>query len=321
MSLEPQYVTLVSGESPCRILDGLADGFMRWLGKERVRPYLLLGPSADSQEFGIFQPVYEWMRQSTWDWTPGQSELLVVSTRAIEKVADWINDQGFHCAMATVDVRDTPCNETMGLTPTATIQVPFKSELAYNNLNAEVFSCPSGLVPESLPALKPWADRSIPVSCLLGLSNITRPAIADAIRSLPGARVEMGTRLDRQEYLNVLMDSQLSVACYGAGFNSYRYWEIPYCGAGLVAQRTPLLIPRDFQRGTQALFYNSPQEAITVIQEALAHPQETAAMALAGTHHVLTHHLTIHRAQYLTSIMRATVQRHLADQVLRHFPF
>lgn len=321
MTLEPGYITLVSGESPCRIMDGLADGFMRWLGKERVRLHFVLGTSVDSQEFRPFQPVYEWVRHGTWEWAPGRSNLLVVSTRSIENVSEWINAQGFHCAMATVDARDTPCNETLGLTPTATIQVPFKSELAYNNLNAEVFSCPSGLVPESLPVLKPWADRSIPVSCLLGLSNITRPAIADAIRSLPGARVEMGTCLDRQEYLDILLDSKLSVACYGAGFNSYRYWEIPYCGAGLVAQRTPLLIPHDFQHGVQALFYGSPHEAITVIQEALVHPQETEAMMLAGTHHVLTYHLTINRAQYLTSILLAKVQAHLAEQVLRSFPF
>lgn len=321
MNGQPKYVTLVSGESPCHIMDELADGFMRWIGKERVRPHLLLGPSADTSEFNYFREVYQWAKEGKWEWIPEQSELLVISTRSYDKVSEWIAQQGFHCAVATVDVRDKPPDETLTLIPgIAAIQVPFKRELTYTSQSTEIFSCPMGLVPETLPPLKPYAERTIPISCLLGVSNITRRSIADAVKTIPEAKVVM-ERLPREEYLKILLDSKVSVACYGGGFNSYRYWEIPTCGALLVAQPLPLLIPHNFQSGLHALFYTSPQELLAMLRWAMAHSQEAEAIARAGTHHIITHHLTTHRAQYLSGIMRAKIQEYQAKETLRNFPY
>lgn len=319
--VEPKYVTLVSGESPCRGIDGLTDGFMQWLGKDRVRPYLVLGPSADIPEFGYFKPVYDWSRQGTWDWTPSQSELLILSMRSIEKVNDWINDQKFQCAVATVDVRDKPPDETLTLSPPmSSVQVSFKLELTYTSQSPSVFSCPIGLVPETLPPLKPYAQRSIPILCCLGDSNITRQSLSQAVKRFPEAKV-VTERLPREEYLKLLLDSQMAIACYGGGFNSYRYWEIPACGALLIAQPLPLLIPHNFRMQQEALFYMSPVELMGVLRWALDHPTECEAIATAGTKSVVANHLMTHRAQYLTGIVQAKIQEHVAQEATMSFPW
>ena len=321
MNGEPKFVTLVSGDSPCRAMDGLADGFMRWLGKERVRLHLLLSFSADIPEFSPFKPVYEWARTGQVTWKVDETELLIISMRSFEKVKEWIDQQKFHCMVATLDVRDKPPDETLSLAPPVSpVQVSFKREMTYTSQSPTVYTCPVGIVPEVLPPLKPYAERSISVSCMVGESNMTRRAMVDVVKTIPGARASL-ERIDRQEYLKILMDSKIGVACYGGGFDSARYWEIPYCGALLVAQPMPLLIPRNFQAGKHALFYMSPIELLSVIKWALEHPIESEKMAREGTHHLMTNHLTIHRAQYLVSIMRAKAQETVAQETLKNFPY
>lgn len=316
MNWTPRYVTLISGESPCRGLDGLADGFMRWLGKERVRLHLLLGPSAEIQEFQYFHSVYEWAKHGTWEWPIKETELLVISTRQIEQVSDWIAEQHFSCPIATLDPRDKPCDEIQELTAGSYVQVSFKLELPYTaDPNTRAFPCPHGLVPEELPPLKPYAERSIPVLFMGGVSNATRPVLAEALQKIPGAKVALSP-LPRKEYLQLLTDTQIGVACYGAGFGSYRYWEIPYCGALLVAQPLPIVVPRNFQREKQALFYMTPSELLETVQWALSHPTEAAEIAKAGTLHLLQHHLSLHRAQWVADVVWNHCAKYVAEQQL-----
>ena len=318
---EPKYVTLVSGESPCRGMDGLADGFIRWLGKERVRPQLILGPSAEIAEFEYFKPVYEWAQHGTWTWEPNETELLVMSTRGIPHVHDWVASAGFNCPVATLDPRDKPVDEIESLTTISPVQVSFKTELPYTlDPDSTTFPCSYGYVPEETPPLVPYAERTIPVLFLGGETNSTRRALADALRTIPNAKVLFNERIDRTEYRRLLANTKVGVSCYGAGFTSYRYLEVPAHGALLVAQPPPVLIQRNFQRGTHALFYLTPQELVESVQWALAHPTESAEIAAAGTAWLYQHHLTTHRAQYLAEVVGLKCQELHIKQQLR-FPW
>ena len=318
---EPKYVTLVSGESPCRGMDGLADGFMRWLGKERVRLHLVIGDSADIPEFEYFRPVYDWARTGTWEWTTEQTELLVVSTRSVPKIHDWVAAGKFLCPVASLDPRDKPCDEIEVLTGLSPVQVSFKLELPYTaDPECVTFACPHGYVLEDTPPLMPYADRTIPVLFLGGETNLTRRALAEALQTLPNAKVLFNERIDRTQYRQMLANTKVGVACYGAGFASYRYWEVPAHGALLVAQPPPILIPHNFQRGTHALFYLTPQELLETVTWALDHPTEAEEIAKAGTAWLIQHHLTIHRAQYLAEIVGLKCQEVLVKRQLR-FPW
>jgi hypothetical protein len=207
-------------------------------------------------------------------WQPSESELLVLSTRNPDGVRPWVSQQGFSCVVAGLDSRDTPLQETEICAFDHLTVVSFKREVSYTTMDHTVYPCPTGLIPDPLVFLKPYRARSIPVTFMAGASNLTRAAIASALRSIPGAHVLLNERVPRPDYLARLQDSKIGVSCYGAGFESYRYWEIPQAGCLLVAQAPPILIPHNFQAGHHALFYVSPLDMLTAIRWALGHAQE-----------------------------------------------
>ena len=221
--------------------------------------------------------------------------------------------------MASIDSRDTPIHETQLCAIGGLTAVSFKREVSYTTMNHTVFPCPTGLIPDDLVFLKPYRDRPIPVTFMGGSSNLTRVAIAAALRTIPGAKVLVNEPLPRQEYLAILQDSKIGVSCYGAGFESYRYWEIPQAGCLLVAQAPPILIPHNFQAGRHALFYMSPIEMLMVIKWALDHDQESEAIARAGTQHLHQYHESIHRAQWVAAVVADRLGN--PDTTKMTFPF
>jgi len=301
---EPKYVTVVSGDSPDYCVDGLADGFMRWLGKERVHLHLNVNSSGQNSEFDNLQHIYAWNQEShRLRWKPCESDLLVLSTRNHAAVTEWIEAQRFHCMLASIDSKDFPINETHTCSLNGREAISFKREVSYTSMSLTTYPCPTSLIPDNLIFLKPYRDRSIPVTFMGGSSNITRPAMATALQTIPGSKVLLNEPLPRTEYLAILEDSKIGVSCYGAGFESYRYWEIPQAGCLLVAQTPPILIPRNFQDGRHAIFYMSPIEMLNVVKWALGHEQEAEAIALAGTRHLHQYHESIHRAKWLTAVI------------------
>ena len=319
---EPKYVTLVSGESPCRGLDGLADGFMRWLGKERVRVHLLMGPSTEISEFEHFRPVYDWARrQEEVTWRPEESEVLIISTRKVTDIYDWVAGFPFNCPVVSLDARDKPCDEIEVLTTMSPVQMSLKTELPLTlDVNALTLPCPYGFVVEDAVEVKPYAERSLPVLFAAGETNISRRAFAEAAQSIPGSRVIFKERVERKQFLALLADAKVSIACYGAGFGSYRYLEIPAHGALLLAQPLPIFWPHNFRRDKEALFFTSPAEMVESVEWALAHPVEAEAIVRAGTLKVMTHHLTTHRAQWVAQMVYAKCQQWMANTTLS-FPW
>jgi len=315
---EPKYVTVISGESPDYCVDGLADGFMRWLGKERVQVHLVLGPNGRCSEFNQLQHVYDW-NDAMLSWNSEESDLLVISTRNPSFLQMWMETHRFHCPIASVDSRDVPINETDIVSLNGLMTVAFKRELSYTTMLPTTYPCPTGLIPDPLPLLKPYQDRTISTIFMGSISNLTRSTITSALQAVPGSKVLLNKPIPRPDYLALLQDAKIGVTCYGAGFESYRYWEIPQAGCLLVAQTPPILIPHNFQAGLHALFYMSPIEMLMVIKWALDHDQESEAIARAGTQHLHQYHESIHRAQWVAAV----VADHLGnpDGTKMTFPF
>lgn len=62
------------------------------------------------------------------------------------------------------------------------------------------------------------------------------------------------------KYINIIANSKLSFAIQGVGFDTYRYWEIPFCCSTLVSQKPYIFIENNFEDGENAIFFKSFKE-------------------------------------------------------------
>jgi hypothetical protein len=66
--------------------------------------------------------------------------------------------------------------------------------------------------------------------------------------------------------LQILTRSKASIAPVGNGYDTYRYWEIPLCGAALITQNQYMIIPNNFERKKSALFFGSLKELKDILE-------------------------------------------------------
>lgn len=75
------------------------------------------------------------------------------------------------------------------------------------------------------------------------------------------------------EYVEIMRSSKLAVSLPGNGFDTIRYWEIPYYGTALVSQRLPLVIENDFVDMDSAIFFSDfiefKQKVLEVLRKGL----------------------------------------------------
>ena len=75
-----------------------------------------------------------------------------------------------------------------------------------------------------------------------------------------------------------------------------RTFEAPACGACLVTQKIPLT-GEIFRIGEEILVYETPEDLATLVQWALAHPDEVARIAQAGEARVMRDHTYLSRME------------------------
>lgn len=133
----------------------------------------------------------------------------------------------------------------------------------------------------------------------------TWPGRAEACAALQaalGSRFVGGTdvRYDHERYVDAISRSKIAVSVRGHGYDTLRFWEIPSCADTLlVADRTPQAKLYPFADGEHALYFSSPQELVTVVQQALSDDQLRTRIARAGNEHLRSHHTARARAQQL----------------------
>jgi hypothetical protein len=130
-----------------------------------------------------------------------------------------------------------------------------------------------------------------------------------ASRRLETSRYELFDQLSipPATYLEHLARSRIGVSVPGRGFDTYRYWETPACGALLVSMRPTIRIHDDFEDGRNAVHIDAVDDLVPIIEELLRDPQRVARMAAAGREHLLAHHTDVKRAQRVLAVLEEQV--------------
>ena len=121
-----------------------------------------------------------------------------------------------------------------------------------------------------------------------------------------------GTQYSQEAYAALLRQQSVGLCFFGNGFDTVRYWELPAHGVMLLAERSPLVIPNNFEDGRQAVYFVNAAELLEKSRYYLAHPEEAAAIARAGHAHALGFHTGTARARQCLGLIQARM-RELAN--------
>ncbi len=102
-----------------------------------------------------------------------------------------------------------------------------------------------------------------------------------------------------EDYNRILRESLVGLNCFGFGFDTVRYWELPAHGCMLLSERLPIVIPHNFRDGETAVFWDDLPDLLEKLDYYLAHPDEAAAIARAGHVNFWKHHTGAARARQL----------------------
>ena len=141
--------------------------------------------------------------------------------------------------------------------------------------------------------LEPSAEKEFDVAFMARPTSPERERVVEELQQL-GNRVAIGGDLPWGEYMRLLSRSRIGVSVRGLGHDTLRYWEIPYCGAALVAETPQIVIPDNFVDGEEAAFESVDRLVVLVSALQDAGADEIAA---AGRRAVLARHTSVHRAQ------------------------
>lgn len=146
----------------------------------------------------------------------------------------------------------------------------------------------------------PPAEWEYDVAFFGSPSHPIRQRVFDAMAELEaeGVRVLLGVAERRTvknwfAYLDLLGRSRIGISVRGAGFDTFRYWEIPYAGSLLLAEKPRIVIPRNFEDGREAVFAE-PRAMAATVRRLL--DEGTDEIAARGREALLARHLSVHRA-------------------------
>ena len=110
-----------------------------------------------------------------------------------------------------------------------------------------------------------------------------------------GGTKHMGT-LHWNKYVEIIKSTKVSVSLPGGGFDTARYWEIPYYGSVLASPPLPINIPNNFEDGKSAIFFDSYSEFISKVRK-IIHDGSWFDIAEHGKKVFTQHHSSKQRAQ------------------------
>jgi hypothetical protein len=149
---------------------------------------------------------------------------------------------------------------------------------------------------------EPSVEKDVDVSFLASATSPERAGVANAIRDLArdgvvvrsAADLAPPSRLAWPDYMKLLSRSRIGISVRGLGYDTYRYWEIPYAGALLLAEAPRTVIPDNFCDGREAFF--TPIERLAERARELL-STDTGAIAEAGRRRLLARHTSVERAR------------------------
>ena len=98
-------------------------------------------------------------------------------------------------------------------------------------------------------------------------------------------------------FFNTLVDSKISVDCYGAGLanNTGRFFESLACGTALFFQPITTHMANPFTDGNNIMIYCSTVELVEKVNEVMRNDKRLKDIAYAGFNHMLDFHTTKRR--------------------------
>ena len=104
--------------------------------------------------------------------------------------------------------------------------------------------------------------------------------------------------------MRLLGSSRICLNVRGFGYDTFRYWEIPYAGSLLLSEPPRTVIPNNFVDGVEAVF--GPASKLDRIAKRLLEG-DTETIAEAGRRKLLEFHTSTARAQVVLDHLEALV--------------
>ena len=149
--------------------------------------------------------------------------------------------------------------------------------------------------------------RPVDVWCHLGDTWSERVAVTQRVASTVERNRLLGMLRAAPAgiaYLGLLCWTRIAVSMRGSGRDTDRYWEIPACGAALVADGTMGCIhPFPFQDGVNAAFYRNLDQLERVIVELHHDEGKRHTIATAGRLHLERFHTVEARGLFFLSVI------------------
>jgi len=278
-------VSVVSNGSPDYLIDIVADGLIRLLGRDRIHLKYNQTSTTNLHQSQLFQGFDGKNKIDFLD-----ASLLVASVRSKpEDLETWIRGTRGG-KVAIIDGEDDTAVRQFYYKSSA---VYFKREFLQNWKNYDrVRPLPFAAIPEDTQDPQ---QRNIPVTFS---AAVTSPIRAEILKALKEMKIQTETSaLPKKEYNAILSRSLVGISARGAGWDTYRYWETAYFGCALLSQRLGIVIPGNFVDGTEAIFFDGLGDFRKKLEGLLSDPSRAAAIGKNARKACLDRHLSIHRAK------------------------
>lgn len=277
-------VGVISCGSPDYLIDIVTDGLIRLLGRQNL--------SLEYNVRGGWGGSYAHLLQGFAGPEPfdiNDAEMLIASTRSAHLARAWEKKSGKAKPIALLDGEDADQIYSHLLNH---CNVYFKREYIKGRLY------PSNIKPLPFAAIPEELQNGIEVTRKIFYSGHLTHGFRSTIEaSLRECGFEPAANQAKAAYNKCLMESLVGVAVRGNGWDTYRFWEIPYFGACLLSQRPGIVIPEEFIDGREAVYYDTPVDFKEKLKDLLANPEKATEIGDAGHKACMARHLSIHRAQ------------------------
>jgi hypothetical protein len=171
------------------------------------------------------------------------------------------------------------------------------------------------------PNFKPSDSKTINVSYIANLPkslnikhklstiNILkeRISVAKILKQFKNSFIYLGSEhrkgLPHEAYLKILSQSLCAVSTYGMGFDTVRYWEIPYSGSVLISRRPRTLIPNNLKESKHAFFFDNLKELKQHVEYIIEDPEYAIKIGREAREFVMKFHSPEKRAEYVLKLL------------------
>lgn len=280
-------IAVASGGSPDYLIDIVADGLIRLIGRDQIH-----------LQYNRWDPAYPCYSQLMIGFSPDRlrnedCDALVASTRVpVATLRTFKMRVGG--PVIVLDGEDWP---DLSADHLSVADVYFKREyLRGSSHPAKVRPLSFGAIPEKVDRCN---IRDVPLIFSAADSENVRSAIRARVETMGGA---VGGAMTHDTYMGWLARSKIGVSARGAGWDTYRYWETPWAGALLLSQRLGIVVEDDFVEGQEALFFDDVDQMEAIARSLLAEPRRLQDIAARGRSAVEDRHMSTHRA---SSVIKA----------------